>query len=131
VSLLLLLALIAIPIAVRYWAKRHASQHSAAITGLAFGSVASPFSFGLYFGAGFLGPFGLPLLLIALPAAMFHGTPGFRIAVDLSVIPPGVVEGTSRLYVELINALVWAPIYGAMGWLIDRVRKHKQTKSAL
>jgi hypothetical protein len=128
---LLLLTLIVVPIAARHLATRHTPRHSAALTGIAFGSVASPFSLGLYIGAFFLGPFGLPLVAIGLPASIFHGTPGFRIAVELSVIPPGVVEGISRLYVELLNALVWAPIYGALGWLVDRVRKPKTAQSAL
>lgn len=128
---LLLLTLIAVPMAARHWAKRNEPQHSAAITGVAFGSVASPFSLGLYIGAFFLGPFGLPLVAIGLPASIFHGTPGFRIAVELSVIPPGVVEGISRLYVELLNAMVWAPVYGAIGWLVDRVRKSRRAQSAL
>ena len=54
------------------------------------------------------------------------GTPGFEIASYFGVIPPGVVKGISHLYVELFNALVWAPAYGTIGWLIDRIRIRKR-----
>jgi hypothetical protein len=50
--------------------------------------------------AFFLGPVGIVLVMIGLPSSLFHGEPGFRIARFLSVIPPGVVEGNSHLYVE-------------------------------
>ena len=129
--LLLLLTLVAVPIAARYWARHHVPRHTLGITGSAVGSVISPLSLGIYAAAPFLGPFGLPLVFVGLPSAIFHGTPGFHIASSLGVIPPGVVEGVSRLYVELINAVVWAPMYGAVGWLLDRFRASRTSSSAL
>ena len=127
--IVLLVTLAFVPIGAAYWAKRHAPQHVCSMTGAAFGAVASPLSLGIYTSAFFLGPFGLPLVFVGLPSAIFHGTPGLHLARYLQVIPPGVVEGVAHLYVDVLSALVWAPAYAAVGWLIDRVWRYR--KSAL
>jgi hypothetical protein len=125
----LLVTLATVPIAAAYWAKQHAPVHAAAITGAAVGAVISPVSLGIYAAAFFLGPFGLPLVLIGLPSSIFHGTPGLHLARYLEIIPPGVVEGIGRLYVDLLSALVWIPAYAAAGWLIDRLRAHRRRRA--
>ena len=55
--------------------------------------------------------------------ALFHGAPGFEVAKYLGLVPPmSVVEDMGHIYVEGINAIVWGAIYGALGWVIDRIR---------
>jgi hypothetical protein len=125
----LLVTLAAVPIGAAYWAKHHAPVHAAAITGAALGAVISPLSLGIYAAAFLLGPFGLPLVFVGLPSSIFHGTPGLRLARYLEVIPPGVVEGIGRLYVDSLSALVWIPAYAAAGWLIDRLRTHRRSRA--
>jgi hypothetical protein len=105
-------------------------QFSATATGVGLGLVVSPVSFGLY-ATYFLGPssilgaVSLVTGMIGLASAMFHGPPGFYIARSLGLVPAGVVEGVSHVYVEMANALVWAVVYGVLGWVIDRVRRSR------
>ena len=121
--LLLLLLLILVPTTASYWAARHKPGQRWLITGAAFGVVASPWSLGLY--ATYFIPYvGLPSGLVGLCLVLVHGTPGFEIAKNLGlIVPSSVVEGAGHLYVEALNVLVWGPIYGAAGWIVDRIRK--------
>jgi hypothetical protein len=75
--------------------------------------------------SGFLGPLGLVTGMIGLASGMFHGPPGFHIVRTLGLVPPGVIGGVGHVYIELANALVWALVYGALGWVIDRARKSR------
>jgi hypothetical protein len=126
---LLALALVVVPIAAWLYARRAAPQFSATITAVALGLVVSPVSMGLYatyyLGPDFLGPLGLVTGMIGLASSMFHGPPGFHLARSLNLIPLGVVEGFGHLYVELANGLIWAAVYGTLGWLIDRARRSR------
>lgn len=125
----LLIALVFVPITAWLAARRYMPRFSATATGVGFGLVVSPVSLGLYatyfLGPGILGPVGLVTGMIGLASAMFHGPPGFHITRYLGLVPPGVVEGVGHVYVELANALVWAAVYGAFGWVIDRVRRSR------
>ena len=120
--IVLLVLLVLVPIAARLCARRFMPQFSATATGVGLGLVVSPVSLGLY-ATYFLGPLGVATGMSGLVSVMFHGAPGFHITRSLGLIPPGVVEGVSHLYVEIANALVWAVVYGALGWVIDRVRR--------
>ena len=127
---LLLIALVLVPIAAWLLARRYMPQFSATATGVGLGLVVSPMSFGLYATyflgpAGILGPVGLVTGMIGLASSMFHGPPGFHITRFLGLVPAGVVEGVSRVYIEMANALVWAAVYGLLGWVIDRVRRSR------
>lgn len=122
--IVLLAALVAVPIAAWLYARRRAPRFSATITGAALGLVVSPVSMGLY-ATYYLSPFGLVTGMVGLASAMFHGPPGFHIARSLGLLPPGVVEGFGHFYVEVANAFVWAAAYGALGWLVDRVRRSR------
>jgi hypothetical protein len=127
--IVLLVALVAVPIVAWLYARRFAPQFSATITAAALGLVISPVSMGLYatyfLGPSVLGPFGIVTGMIGLAAGMFHGAPGFHVARFLNLIPPGVVEGSSVFYVEAVNAVIWAAVYGAAGYLIDRIRRSR------
>ena len=127
--IVLLVALVVVPIAAWLYARRFAPQFSATITAIALGLVVSPMSMGLYatyyLGPDFLGPLGMVTGMIGLALSMFHGTPGFYLVRSLDLIPPGVVEGFARFYVELANGLIWAATYGTLGWLIDRARRSR------
>ena len=129
-TVLLLLGLVFVPIAAWLVAKRYMPKFSATATGVGLGLVVSPVSFGLYATyflgpSSILGPVGLVTGMIGLASSMFHGPPGFHITRYLGLVPPGVVEGVGRVYVEMANALVWAAVYGALGWVIDRVRRSR------
>lgn len=129
-TVLLLIALIFVPVAAWLAARRYMPQFSATATGVGLGLVVSPVSFGLYATyflgpSGILGPISLVTGMIGLASSMFHGPPGFHITRSLGLVPAGVVEGAGHVYVEIANALVWAAVYGALGWVIDRVRRSK------
>jgi hypothetical protein len=101
-------------------------------TGIATGLVVCPASIGvytLYWVAGYLWIFGFPLALvgtIGLLVGMIHGDPIYTLATVLGVIKPGVVvRGMDQLYIALLSALFWAPIYGALGWGIDLWRQRR------
>ena len=126
-----LIALWAIPVAAFLWARRNARERLWQITGLAFGAVVSPAATGLY-GLYFLGPLTALLGLIALPLSMFHGEPGYNLALRLGLVQPRTtVEGIPGLYVELLNGVLWAAIYGSLGSLIDRLRSRKRARDPL
>lgn len=121
--ILLLTALILIPIAARIWARRRAPQLTGTITGGALGLVVSPLSMGLY-ATYFLGPLGIVTGMLGLVSLMFHGVPGYKAAVSLGLVPAAtVVEGVNHFYVEALNGLFWASVYGALGWVFDRLRR--------
>lgn len=103
-------------------------------TGLATGLVVCPASVGLYvlyWVAGYLWIFGFPLALVGilgLAVGMIHGDPVYKLAIMLGIVERGtVVHGTGTLYIALLGASVWAPVYGALGWGIDLWRQWRLT----
>lgn len=118
-------ALWVLPIAVALRAR--ASSYRWATTGAAFGVVVSPASLGTYcVGMALGGIFvGLPLALVGLPLAMFHGSPGFQLATTLGLRSSGVVEGVDRVVIEIINAGLWATVYALLGFSIDSIRRRR------
>jgi hypothetical protein len=118
----LLLLLWAVPVTAALLTRRYAPSRVWRNTGIALGLVVSPASLGLY-ALFFVGPVLGLLGLVGLPLHLFHGWPGYELAVKLGMVPSRtVVEGWSHVPIELLNAIVWAGIYGLAGVLIDRVR---------
>ena len=116
-SLLLLLWLV--PLAVAIASRRRAPLHVWRNVGLALGAVVSPATLGLY-GLYFLGPIAAIVGLIGLPLVLVHGAPGYQLAVLLGLIPPNtVIEGSMHMPIEVLNAVVWSPLYGVLGGCID------------
>jgi hypothetical protein len=129
--MLWLILLWGFPVAAFLWARRRALRKLWQITGLALGAVISPAATGLY-GLYFLGPLTALVGLIALPLAMIHGEPGYDLAIRLGLIQPGTtVDGAQGLYVEVLNGLIWAAVYGSLGWLVDRLRSRKKAYGPL
>ncbi len=120
--ILLLLLLVAVPVIVRMWAKRHAPRHLGAITGTGLGLVASPVSLGLY-ATYFIGPFGLVTGMAGLFLVSWHASPGYYLSTALGFVPTHtVVKGASHIVVEMSNGIFWGAVYGALGFAIDRLR---------
>ena len=120
--LLLLLLLVVVPIIAFRYARRRYPNRVFLISGLALGSVISPFSLGLY--ATFFIPYvGLVPGILGLMSTMFHSAPGYNLAIALGIIPSHqVVGGVGHLYLAAIDAVFWATVYGGLGWLIDWAR---------
>ncbi len=118
----LLAFLILVPIA-GYWLARHRfPKHVFRIVGVAFGAVVSPWALGLY-SFYYLSAWGVVPGFLGLALMFVHGAPGFQLAVHLGLISSGVVsEFRSQLIIELLNGVIWAVIYGLVGFAIDRVR---------
>ena len=126
--LLLLNLLILVPIAAWIITKRHWRSHRWLITGASFGVVVSSLSMGLY-ATFFLSPFGLITGMVGLMSVLFHGVLGYKVAIYFGLVPAAtVVEGIYHLYIDGINAIIWAIVYGGSGWVIDwllsRRREH-------
>lgn len=122
--IVLLAALLVVPAAAWFYARRFVPEYLATISGISLGLVISPVSMGLY-ATYFLGPAGIVTGMIGLVSGMFHSAPGFHIVRFLGLVPPGIIEGVGHLYVETANALVWAVVYGVLGWVIDHVRRSR------
>jgi hypothetical protein len=109
-----------VPLAAWLIARKRAPSHTWAIVGAAFGFIISPFSLGLYatYFAGIL-----YTGLLGLASTLFHGAPGYHVALWLGVVPSGeVVSGVGHLYVELLNGVIWAIAYGFLGATVDWLR---------
>jgi len=75
-----------------------------------------------------VGPFGLialPLALlgmVGLELSLIHETPGFLLATALGLRSGGVVHGIEFVYIESLNAIIWAIVYGSIGYVLDKLR---------
>jgi len=99
----------------------HAFQRTWLVTGAAFGLVVSPLSLGLY-STFFASPIGLPSGMLGLVSSLFHGAPGYEAAVWLGLVSSReVVSGVGLVYIELLNGVFWAIVYGLLGFVVDRV----------
>jgi len=126
--LLLLLFLAVVPIIAYRIARKRYPNSAFVITGIAFGSVIAPLSLGLY--ATFFIPYvGLVPGMLGLMLVMFHGAPGYSLALTFGLIPPGqVVEGVGHIYLAVLGGIVWATAYGCLGWMVDWYRAKKGGK---
>ncbi len=123
--ILLLLLLILIPIASYKWAKSHRPEYKLTILGISFGAIAAPFSMGLY-ATFFIPIIGLPTGILGLVMVMFHTSIGYQVAIQLELIPIGVVTtGSSNVIIAIINGFAWGAIYGVLGYFIDKYRNNK------
>ena len=121
-ELLALLVLAAVPLAGAWYARAYAPRHTWLFTGVALGLVISPLSTGLY-STFFLSPLGFPTGMLGLVSTLFHGAPGYQFALWLGVVPPNeVVSGVGHVYIELLNGVFWAAIYGILGFIVDWAR---------
>jgi hypothetical protein len=121
-------ALWIVPVFTYRYVRRIGSSHVCCVTGIALGAVASVASlgtYGLFWLAGFIGLIGLPLAavgIVGLILTMFHGAPGYYLAITLGLVRSGeVVHGIEYLYIESLNAVIWAIVYGAVGYTLDSV----------
>ena len=120
--ILLLLLLVLIPIAAHAWAKKHAPLRRGVITGIGIGLVASPVSLGLY-ATYFLSPLGIVTGMVGLALVLWHASPGYYISTIIGLAAERtVVEGSSRVIVEVANGIFWGSVYGALGYGIDDLR---------
>ncbi len=118
---LLQLFLILVPVIAWLWAKRRMPTRRWTITGIAFGSIVSPFCVGLY-ATYFTFPLGLVTGLIGLAGGLVHGAPGYEIATAIGIVVPGTaLSGVDHLWVSIVNGFIWGLIYGGAGWFIDRL----------
>lgn len=125
-----------VPVFTYRYARRIGSSHVWCVTGIALGTVASVASLGtycLYWLAGFIGLMGLPfaaLGILGLALALFHGTPGFYLATILGLCSRGVVvHGIEFIYIESLNSLIWAVVYGAIGYALDSLIRRWRTRN--
>ena len=121
----LLLLLWLLPIIVAIISNRRARSHLWRNTGIAFGLVVSPATLGLY-ALYFLGPIAAILGLIGLPLHLLHGSPGYELAIRFGLVPSHtVVEGLMHVPIESLNAVIWATVYGLVGWGVDAFRSSR------
>ena len=117
-----------LPLALYFWARRESPQKVWQYTGAGFGFIVAPASMGLY-GFFFLSPFTAPLGILGLLLVLTHGEPGYKLAIALNLVEPAtVVRGVQHVYTEALAGLVWAPVYGVIGFSLDWLiaRKHRQ-----
>jgi hypothetical protein len=120
--LLFLLLLWAVPVFAAVLTRRHAPSRLWRNAGVALGVVVSPATLGLY-ALYFVGPVLGLVGLIGLPLHLMHAWPGYELAIKLDFVPSHtVIEGWMHAPIELLNAIIWAGIYGIGGAAIDHVR---------
>ena len=87
------------------------------IRGISFGLVVSPASLGLY-ALYYVGPIAAMFGMLGLALSMFHGAAGYKIAIALNLVPSNtVLNGAAHMPVEIISSLIWAVVYGFVGFI--------------
>ena len=115
-----------VPVAAVLASRRYACASVWRNTGIALGLVVSPGSLGLY-ALYFLGPVAAILGMLGLLLNMLHGAPGYALSVAMGLIPSHTpVEGSMHIPIEVLNALIWAVVYGALGRFIDALRARRR-----
>ena len=117
-----------VPLAAWYYVRTRVRRHLWLIVGAALGLVISPLSLGLY-SIYFVSPFGFPTGMLGLASTLFHGAPGYHVALWLDLVPSHeVVSGRGSIYVELLNGVIRAVVYGSLGFIADWARlAHSRT----
>ncbi len=117
--------LIIIPIFVYKYAKNNFPKRKYLITGMAMGLIISPTSFSMY-GFYYIPYIGLIPGMLGLMLQLFHGEPGYKLAIYLGLLKPAtVVEGTGHILLFIMDGIIWAPIYGLIGFILDIVGRQK------
>ncbi len=113
-----------VPFASHKIAGRKLPAYRWTITGVAFGSIVSPASLGLY-ALGFYLPYVCVVpAIVGLLSFMLHGTPGYQLAIMLGLQDPRLVVDDSGLAaIDALNAVIWGAIYGSAGYALDRWRR--------
>jgi len=120
------LALWLVPLFAALASRRLAPSHVWRNTGVGLGLVVAPASLGLY-GLYYVGPVAAVFGMLGLVLELFHGPPGYNLAIALGLIPSHtVIAGAARIPVELLNAFVWSLVYGALGWFTDAWRARRR-----
>ena len=124
------LSLWLLPILAFLWARVRFPARVGLITGVCLGAIISPASVGLY-SLFYTNAFLALLGMVGLMLSLFHGEPGYELAIRLGVVPPAtVIQGSDALWVALLNGIVWSGVYGTAGSLLDWLRGTIATEAA-
>jgi hypothetical protein len=126
-----------VPVLTYRWASHAKPSHTFCFAGIALGAVASPASmgtYGLFWLAGNIGLIALPLAFIGilgLPLALLHGVPGFYLATTLGLTgPEAAAHGIATVYIESLNAVSWAIVYGLIGCSLDFLIQRRRIRNS-
>jgi len=95
------------------------------ICGISIGLVVAPVSFALLKFA-YVPIIGKFLGLIGLPIHITHGCFGYICMIGMGLVEPEIVVTALQLtIINVFNGLLFALIYGLMGYLLDSKRRNK------
>lgn len=116
-----LLLLLLLPLIVYGGARKYAADRRLTFAATAFGAVAFPLSEGVLLFGSVVPALNNSVALVGYVLVMIHAAPGHQLAAVLGLATDSV--GT-RLFLlaALLNAPVWAVVYGVFGFLADRAR---------
>jgi hypothetical protein len=121
-ALCALLLFVTVPLAGWWYARKRVPGYTRLITGAALGLVISPLSFGLY-ATFYLSVLGFPTGLLGMFSSVVHEAPGYHLALWLGVVKRYALLSTwGHIYVEMLNGVLWTPVYGLLGFVLDWVR---------
>jgi hypothetical protein len=121
------LGFLLIPVGTILVATKLAPRRLCTVMGISLGLIVSPISLGIYY-LGYMIPFiGLIYIVFFAMVLVPHAVAGYEIAAYLFHMKPDSTTWTiERIYVELINGLIWGTFYGIIGYYIDRARKRNK-----
>ena len=126
-----LLLLVFVPIGGYLYAKRKRPERKGLITGIAFGSIISPLSIGVY-AIYYIPIIGLVPGLIGLVSSLIHGPVGYNIAIWIGLHKDRtVVTFPTNVMIEVINGVFWGLTYGLIGFCVDLLRKKLKSEKHL
>ncbi len=115
-----LIFLAIIPLSCLHLTRTYQTKNRWMLTGIAFGSVVAPISFGLL-KLTYIPIIGKILGLVGLVSNLTHGSVGYFCLVGSGLLEPGSVISASQLVlINLVNGVLFAFCYGMIGYSIDR-----------
>lgn len=115
-----LIFLAIIPLSSLQLTKHFELKHRWLINGIAFGLVVAPVSFGLL-QMTYIPVIGKLLGLVGLVANLTHGSVGFLCLLGSGVLElNSVISAPQLVMINLVNAILFANIYGLIGYSIDK-----------